>query len=84
MVTVQLDQKKIKSQLIRSNINTIVEALTERGYNPISQLSGYIVSRDPAYITGYKNARNLVCEMGIYELLDELIEFYLKNEKNDQ
>ena len=58
----------------------VYNALKEKGYNPISQLVGYLLSGDPAYITNHRNARNLIRKYERDELLEELITSYL--EKN--
>jgi len=58
----------------------VYTALKEKGYNPISQLVGYLLSGDPAYITNHRNARNLIRKYERDELLEELITSYL--EKN--
>lgn len=58
-------------------ITEIYDALKEKGYNPISQLVGYILSEDPTYITTHKNARSLICRIDRDELLQELLESYL-------
>ena len=55
----------------------VYEALTEKGYNPINQIVGYIMSGDPTYITSYQNARSLICRIDRDELLEELVQFYL-------
>ena len=55
----------------------VYEALTEKGYNPISQIVGYILSEDPAYITTHNNARNMILKIDRYELLQSLIKNYL-------
>ncbi|MDH7578029.1 MAG: IreB family regulatory phosphoprotein [Bacillota bacterium] len=62
-------------------LGTVYEALKEKGYNPISQLVGYLLSGDPAYITSHKNARNLIRRFERDELLEELIKSYLKKGK---
>lgn len=56
---------------------TVYEALQEKGYNPINQLVGYLLSGDPAYITSHNNARNLIRKMERDELLEELLKDYL-------
>lgn len=56
----------------------VYEALKERGYNPINQLVGYFISGDPAYITGYNNARNLIRQLERDELLEELVRNYME------
>ncbi len=59
-------------------INTVYEALKEKGYNPINQLVGYLLSGDPTYITSYKNARTLIRKLERDELLEELVRAYLE------
>ena len=53
------------------------EALTEKGYNPINQLVGYILSGDPSYITSYNNARSLIRKVERDEIHEELVAFYV-------
>ena len=52
-------------------------ALSAKGYVPITQIVGYLISGDPTYITGYQNARSLICRIDRDELLEELVQFYL-------
>ena len=59
-------------------LNTVYEALVEKGYDPINQIVGYILSSDPAYITSHKNARTLIRKMERDELVEELVRSYLK------
>jgi len=56
---------------------TVYDALQEKGYNPINQIVGYLLSGDPAYITSYKNARSLIRKLDRDELLEELVRSYL-------
>ncbi|MCL2633177.1 MAG: IreB family regulatory phosphoprotein [Oscillospiraceae bacterium] len=56
---------------------TVYEALREKGYNPINQLVGYILSEDPTYITTYNNARSLIRHIDRDELLQMLVKSYL-------
>ena len=55
----------------------VYEALTEKGYNPINQIVGYLLSEDPTYITNYNNARSLICKIDRDDLLQELVRHYL-------
>ena len=55
--------------------------MREKGYNPINQLVGYLLSGDPAYVTSYQDARGKIRSLERDELLDELVRFYLENEK---
>lgn len=59
---------------------TVYDALKEKGYNPINQLVGYILSEDPTYITTYKNARSLIRHIDRDELLQALVRNYLGEE----
>lgn len=63
------EMKQILTQVYRS--------LTEKGYNPINQIVGYILSEDPTYITNHNNARSLICKLDRDELLQELVRHYL-------
>ena len=55
----------------------VYDALKEKGYNPINQIVGYLLSEDPTYITNYKSARSLICKVDRDELLQELVRHYL-------
>ena len=57
----------------------VFEALTEKGYNPVNQIVGYIMSGDPTYITSYKNARSLIMKVERDELVEEMLAEYIKN-----
>lgn len=58
-------------------LRTVYEALLEKGYNPINQIVGYILSEDPTYITNHKNARGLIRRIDRDELLNALVKNYL-------
>ena len=62
---------------IREILSSVYDSLKVKGYNPINQLVGYIVSEDPTYITNYNNARSLICRLDSDELLQELLISYL-------
>lgn len=62
---------------VRAILNEVYNALTEKGYNPINQIVGYLLSEDPTYITNYKNARSLIRRVERDELLNCLISYYL-------
>ena len=57
----------------------VYNALSEKGYNPVNQIVGYIMSGDPTYITSYKNARSLIMKVERDELVEELFKEYIKN-----
>ncbi len=63
----------------REIILTVYEALSEKGYNPINQIVGYVMSGDPSYITAHKDARILIQKIEPDELLEELVKFYVNN-----
>ena len=63
---------------IKQAVLQVYRALEEKGYNPINQLVGYILSEDPTYITNYNNARALICRVDRDELLQELLTSYLE------
>ena len=59
-------------------LSTVYNALLEKGYNPINQIVGYILSEDPTYITNHNNARSLIRKLDRDELLQELVKHYLR------
>ena len=63
---------------LKRNLTIIYDALKEKGYNPINQIVGYILSEDPTYITTYNNARSLIRHIDRDELLQELVKSYLQ------
>ncbi len=58
-------------------LNSVYNSLMVKGYNPINQIVGYILSEDPTYITNYNNARQLICHIDRDDLLQELVRRYL-------
>ena len=58
---------------------TVYEALVEKGYNPVNQIVGYIMSGDPTYITSHKNARSMIMKVERDELVEELLADYIHN-----
>lgn len=60
-------------------INNVYQSLKEKGYNPINQMVGYLLSGDPTYITSHNNARGLIRKLERDELLEELVKAYLKD-----
>jgi YD repeat-containing protein len=61
----------------REVLSTVYDALKLKGYNPVNQIVGYILSEDPTYITNYNGARSLICRLDRDELLQELVTSYL-------
>ena len=66
-----------RGEEIRQILTTVYDALQEKGYNPINQIVGYILSEDPTYVTNYKNARSLIRKLDRDELLQVLLKAYL-------
>ena len=62
---------------VRDVLIDVYKALQVKGYNPVNQMVGYIMSEDPTYITSYNNARSLICRLDRDELLQELLKTYL-------
>ena len=66
-----------KDEQIHHILLSVYEALKEKGYDPINQIVGYVLSEDPTYITNYKSARTLICKIDRDELLQVLVKNYL-------
>lgn len=71
--TVPGDEKDNMHRILRS----VFDALNEKGYNPINQIVGYLLTEDPTYITNYNNARSMICKIDRDELLQDLVHSYL-------
>ncbi|MCI8895445.1 MAG: IreB family regulatory phosphoprotein [Lachnospiraceae bacterium] len=69
-------EKQIK---VGEVLELVYSALREKGYNPVNQIVGYIISGDPTYITSHKNARSLIMKVERDELVEEIFEQYIKN-----
>lgn len=76
--TVKFNVEKENITEARKIIISVYNALKEKGYNPINQMVGYILSGDPTYITSHKNARTLIRKLERDELLEELLKNYLE------
>ncbi|KYH29977.1 MULTISPECIES: IreB family regulatory phosphoprotein [Clostridium] len=75
--TMQFDIQKNKKELTRKILTEVNDALKEKGYNPINQLVGYLISGDPTYITNYNGARALLRKLERDEILEEVLKVYL-------
>ena len=75
--TVPSDDKENMHRILRR----VFDALYEKGYNPINQIVGYLLTEDPTYITNYDNARSMICKLDRDELLQELVQCYLFGDK---
>lgn len=77
--TVHFKLKNDSENLVRDTLKDVYSSLNEKGYDPVNQLVGYIISGDPAYITSYNDARNKIKKIDRNELVEELLNSYLKN-----
>ena len=71
--TVPCDDKENMRRILRN----VFDALNEKGYNPINQIVGYLLTEDPTYITNYNNARSMICKLDRDELMQALVKCYL-------
>lgn len=76
--TISFSIKEDREKELKKTLTTVYEALLEKGYNPINQLVGYILSEDPTYITTHNNARGLIRHIDRDELLQVLLRSYLE------
>lgn len=79
--TMLFNVDKDNANQARIILESVYEALKEKGYNPISQLVGYIMSGDPTYVTNHKNARANITKIDRDELLEEVFKYYLMGNK---
>ena len=75
--TVKFEVEKDKSQQVNEVLTQVYDALSEKGYDPVSQLVGYFMSGDPTYITSHKNARGIIDRVELDEIMEELVKKYL-------
>ncbi|WP_294407988.1 IreB family regulatory phosphoprotein [uncultured Ruminococcus sp.] len=76
--TMEFSVARDKEAELKKTLTVIYDALKEKGYNPINQIVGYILSEDPTYITTYNNARSLIRHIDRDELLQALVKSYLQ------
>ena len=62
---------------MRRTLRAVFDSLQEKGYNPVNQIVGYLLTEDPTYITNHNNARSMICKLDRDELLQELVRSYL-------
>lgn len=75
--TMNFSVEKEKNTATKENLKKVYDALVEKGYNPINQIVGYILSGDPTYITSHNNARNLIRLIERDELLEKMVKNYI-------
>jgi uncharacterized protein (UPF0297 family) len=79
--TVAFKSEQVRRDNIKNVLKQVRLALEERGYNAVNQLSGYLISNDPAYISSHKNARSIIQTLERYEIIEELVKAYLDLEE---
>ena len=77
--TQKLSISEMNREVAQTILDDVYLALEEKGYNPVTQMVGYIMSGDPSYITSHRNARVLIRKMERDELLEELVKVYAEN-----
>ena len=77
--TIQYSIKKENELQMKEPLTSVYDSLKEKGYNPLNQIVGYILSEDPTYITNHNNARALIRKLDRDELLHIIVKFYLDN-----
>ena len=75
--TVSFKRERDAEDQVRTILQDVYQALAEKGYNPINQLVGYMISGDPAYITSHGQARNLICKVDRDEIMEVIIKKYM-------
>ena len=75
--TMMFSVSENKNESIKYTLKIVYDALMQKGYNPINQLVGYILSQDPTYITTHNNARSIICKIDRDDLLKVLVKSYL-------
>ena len=76
--TMLFTSEEIKRENMKQLLREVSDALTDRGYNSVNQIAGYLISNDPAYISSHKNARNMIQQVERYEIIEELVRYYLE------
>lgn len=76
--TMRFSVSEDKEKVLKQNLTVIHDALKEKGYNPVNQIVGYILSEDPTYITTHKNARSIIRHIDRDELLQILVKSYIQ------
>ena len=76
--TMNFKVERDKNNKTKEILKEVYNALEEKGYNPINQIVGYILSGDPTYITSHKNARNIIRTLERDELLEKMVKYYIE------
>ena len=75
--TLKFQVPSVDKESMRQILRSVYEALTQKGYNPINQIVGYLLTEDPTYITNYNGARSMICKIDRDELMQTLVTEYL-------
>ena len=75
--TIKFEVPAEGSEVMKATLTQVYRSLTEKGYNPINQIVGYLLTEDPTYITNYNGARSLICKLDRDELMQALVSHYL-------
>ena len=76
--TLSFSSEEVKRENIKQILLLVRQALKERGHEPINQISGYLISNDPAYISSHLNARTTIQSLDRYDIIEELVRYYLE------
>ncbi len=79
--TMAYNAEDLRQERIKEILKDVKSALEDRGFQAINQISGYLISNDPAYISSNRNARNIIQEVERYEIIEELVRYYLSENK---
>ena len=77
--TMLFTSEEIRRENLKQLLSSVSRSLEERGYNAVNQIAGYLISNDPAYISSHNNARNEIQQVERYEIIEELVRFYLES-----
>ena len=77
--TMLFTSEDIKRESLKQLLQEVSVSLEERGYNSVNQISGYLISNDPAYISSHNGARNKIQQVERYEIIEELVRYYLES-----
>lgn len=77
--TMLFNSEELKRENMKQLLKDVSIALTDRGYNPVNQIAGYLMSNDPAYISSHNDARNKIQQVERYEIIEELVRYYLES-----
>ena len=78
--TMSFNSEIVKRENIKEVMLLVRQALTERGYDSINQISGYLISNDPAYISSHLNARPTIQSLDRYDIIEELVRYYFEGQ----